>query len=101
MGSYAKASPCEHCDVPQTTIEPILLREATVLGIPARFNTEFLSMIQDSDGVTSTLRDLLSGKSYAIRSKFLVGGDGGRSAIVEQLKIPMLSAPGQGIAINV
>ena len=101
MGAASKATPCDYCDVPQTILEPILLREATVLGTPARFNTEFLSFIQDSEGVTSTLKDLLSSRTYTVRSRILVGGDGGRSVIAEQLQIPMVKEPGQGLATNV
>ena len=82
-------------------MEPILLREATVRGVPARFNTEFLSFTQDPEGVTTTLRDTLTKMTYIVRSRFLVGGDGGRSKIIEQLQIPMLAEPAQGIAVNV
>ena len=81
-------------------MEPILLREATVQGVPTRFNTEFVSFVQDADGVTTTVKDLLLNQNYKIRSKFLVGCDGGRSQIVEQLQIPMLTEPGQGTAVN-
>ena len=82
-------------------MEPILLREATVRGVPTRYNTEFLSFSQDVDGVMTTVRDSITRITYKVRSKFLVGGDGGRSKIIEHLQIPMLAEPAQGIAINV
>ena len=81
-------------------MEPILLREATVRGVITNFNTEFQLFIQDTDGITTTVKDIISNNVYQIRSKFLVGCDGGRSEIAKQLQIPMLTQPGQGIAIN-
>ncbi len=85
---YALASPCLHIDLPQTYFEPILVRAAGERGSRLRFNTEFLSFEQDADGVTATVQDRLDGSSYAIRAKYLVGADGGRSVIAEQLGLP-------------
>ena len=39
---------------------------------------------QDDDGVTATVRDRLSGATYEIRAKYLIGADGGRSKVAEQ-----------------
>ena len=85
---YALASPCLHIDLPQTYFEPILVRAAGERGSRLRFNTEFLSFEQDADGVTATVQDRLDGSTYEIRAKYLVGADGGRSVIAEQLGLP-------------
>ena len=88
LADYTLASPCLHIDLPQTYFEPILVRAAAERGSRMRFNTEFLSFEQDSDGVTATVQDRLSGSTYEIRAKYLLAGDGGRSVIAEQLGLP-------------
>ena len=35
------------------------------------------------DGVTTTLRDRLSGREFEVRSKYLVGADGGNSLVAD------------------
>jgi 2,4-dichlorophenol 6-monooxygenase len=85
---YALASPCSHIDLPQTLLEPILVRAAGERGAKLRFDTELLSFVQDADGVTSTVRDRVGGTTYEIRSKYLLGADGGRSVVAAQLELP-------------
>ena len=82
-------------------MEPILVKDATTRGAKIRFDTEFVTFTQDGDSVTSTLRDLVTGTEYQVKSRYLVGADGGRSTIVEQLKIPLDIKPDGGVAINV
>jgi 2,4-dichlorophenol 6-monooxygenase len=85
---YQLASPCLICDIPQTYLEPILVKNATARGTQTRFSTEYLSHAQDDDGVTTTVRDRLTGATYAIRSKYLIGADGARSLVAEHLGLP-------------
>lgn len=82
-GDYRLASPCLTVDIPQTYLEPILVRNATVRGTQTRFSTEYLSHTQDADGVTVRACDRLTGHEYTIRAKYLVGADGARSKIAE------------------
>jgi len=89
---YTMASPTKNCDIPQDLLEPILLARAAKLGSKVRFNTEFISFVQDAEGVTSTVTDLISGEQYTIRSKYLIGADGGRSKVAEQAQLPMEGA---------
>src|SRR3954466_5900286 len=49
---YRLASPCLTVDIPQTYLEPILVRNATQRGTQTRFSSEYLSHAQDTDGVT-------------------------------------------------
>ena len=86
---YTMASPTSNCDIPQDLLEPILLTRAAKLGSKVRFNTEFISFVQDADGVTTTVQDRVSGEQYTIRSKYLVGADGGRSKVAELAGLPM------------
>ena len=89
LADYTLASPCKHHDIPQTFMEPILLSHASVRGTRVRFDTEYLTLEQDTDGVTATVRDRLSDGTYEIRAKYLVGADGGRSKIAEDIGLPM------------
>ena len=85
---YQLASPCLICDIPQTYLEPILVKNATARGTQTRFSTEYLSHEQDDHGVTTTVRDRLTGATYAIRSRYLIGADGARSLVAEHIGLP-------------
>jgi 2,4-dichlorophenol 6-monooxygenase len=85
---YQLASPCLICDIPQTYLEPILVKNATARGTQTRFSTEYLSHTQDDSGVTTTVRDRLTGASYSIRSRYLIGADGARSLVAEHIALP-------------
>lgn len=89
MADYTLASPARICDCPQTLLEPILLGQAAANGSRVRFNTEYLSLEQDTDGVTATARDRVSGNIYQIRARYLLGADGGRSIIARDIGLPM------------
>ncbi|MFI1367081.1 FAD-dependent oxidoreductase [Streptomyces griseochromogenes] len=85
---YAAKSPCEMIDLPQTYLEPILVNNAAARGAKVRFDTEFLSFTQDENGVTALLRDRVRGDEFTVRARYLIGADGGRSAVAEQLGLP-------------
>jgi len=86
---YQLASPSLTCDIPQTYLEPILVKNATVRGTEARFSTEYLSHEQDADGVDVKVRDRLTGSVYTIRTKYLIGADGARSMVAADIGLPM------------
>ncbi|KAL2855264.1 FAD binding domain-containing protein [Aspergillus pseudodeflectus] len=95
-------SPCSPVDLPQTLLEPVLVRHAAQRGFATRFNTELLSFENGQDGViTATVYDKLSSLEYKIRTKYLFGADGARSQVVKQLGLPLSIKPSQGLAINV
>ncbi len=86
---YQLASPCLPVDIPQTYLEPILVRSATERGTQTRFSTEYLGHRQDADGVDVLVRDRLNGHSYTIRAGYLIGADGARSRVASELELPM------------
>jgi 2-polyprenyl-6-methoxyphenol hydroxylase-like FAD-dependent oxidoreductase len=100
---YKDASPCAPMDLPQTLLEPILVRKATMNGFICRFNTEFLSFKENSENATVDVRvkDLIFQHVYTIRCKYLFGADGARSRIIDQLGLPLIKRPGGGLAWNV
>ena len=96
------ASPCRHVDLPQTELEPILVRRATHAGWKICFNTTFVAIREStSDQVTSELRDNVTNTTYLIQSRFLFGCDGARSQVVRELQLPLIKQPHQGVATNV
>ena len=86
---YSLSSPCGMADLPQNLLEPVLLGNAAGRGTRARFDTEYVSLVQDENGVTATLQDRLSGDTYQIRARYLIGADGGRSKVAEDIRLPM------------
>jgi 2,4-dichlorophenol 6-monooxygenase len=85
---YTLASPSDNCDLPQTLFEPILIGHAAERGSRVRFDTEYLRLVQDDDGVTVAVRDRVSGHTYTIRAKYVVGADGGRSQVAKDIDLP-------------
>ena len=88
-GDYLQASPCGLVDIIQPKIEPILHKNAAERGASFAFNTEYLKFEEDADGVTVFLRERLTGREYTVRARYLVGADGARSSISEQIELPI------------
>ena len=95
------SSPCHMNDLPQTFMEPILYSTACKRGTQSRMSTEYLSHLQDSEGVTATLRDRLSGREFEVRAKYLVGADGGNSLVAEHAGLPIEGQMGVGGSMNI
>ena len=57
--------------------------------------------MQDAEGVTTTCRDRLTGKDVTIRSKYLVGADGGNSLVAEHAGLPFEGKMGVGGSMNI
>jgi 2,4-dichlorophenol 6-monooxygenase len=89
IGDYLTGSPCPLLDIPQPYLEPVLINNAAARGARFAFNTEYLGHVQDGTGVTVELRDIATGREYTMRARYLIGADGGRSRIVEELGLPM------------
>jgi 2,4-dichlorophenol 6-monooxygenase len=89
---YQLASPCLICDIPQTYLEPILVRNAAARGTQTRFSTEYVSLKQDDSGVDVLVRDRLTGEEYTIRAKYVIGADGARSQVAEDIGLPFEGA---------
>jgi 2,4-dichlorophenol 6-monooxygenase len=98
---YELASPTSICDLPQNLLEPILIEAAGRRGTTLRFNTEFMDLEQDDDGVTAIVKDRISGENYRIRAKYLIGADGGRSRVAEVIGLPMEGQMGRAGSMNI
>ena len=86
---YELASAASMCDIPQTYLEPILVKNATTRGTQTRFSTEYVSHVQDAHGVTVRVLDRLTGAEFSIRAKYLIGADGARSQVAADIGLPM------------
>ena len=81
---YVAASPSSMCNISQHKLEPIILEAATKHGADIRFNEELIDLQQDRDGVSARILNRTTGKEREIRSKYLIGADGGRSLVASQ-----------------
>ncbi|MEL7099120.1 MAG: FAD-dependent monooxygenase [Pseudomonadota bacterium] len=98
---HALSSPCHMNDLPQTFMEPILFTTAAKRGAQTRMSTEYVSHVQDADGVTATLHDRLSGRDFEVRAKYLVGADGGNSLVAQNEGLPIEGTMGVGGSMNI
>ncbi|KAF2863560.1 hypothetical protein K470DRAFT_280173 [Piedraia hortae CBS 480.64] len=89
-------TPCEFIDLPQSLLEPILLRRATSTGWKLRFNTAFLHFERREEGFVSEVYDSMLQQRYKIKSKYLFGCDGSGSRLVAQLALPLRQGPEAG-----
>lgn len=96
---YRTGSPCPMLDIPQPQLEPVLVDASASRGASYSFNTEYLSHVQDPDGVTTVVRDRLSGHQYTIRSKYLVGADGANSQIANDIGLPIEGRMGRAASM--
>jgi len=74
--------------IPQTTTERLLTEHATEVGVEIRRGAELVGLSQDDDGVTAELTD-----GTQLRSRYLVGCDGGRSSVRKLLGIGFPGEP--------
>src|SRR5580698_5057827 len=81
---YRKASPEPMANCPQTVLEPMLLEAARDLGADIRFGWEFVGLEQDTEGVTSVIRQRDGEAPLTVRSRYVVGADGARSRVLAQ-----------------
>jgi 2,4-dichlorophenol 6-monooxygenase len=95
------SSPTQMNDLPQTFMEPLLFKTACSRGTQSRMSTEYLSHVQDGDGVTTTCLDRLTGKECTVRSKYLVGADGGNSKVAEHAGLAFEGKMGVAGSMNI
>jgi len=80
--------------VSQVVLEPVLksfLDEDPLVDV--RFGWEFVSFVEDADGVTVTLRNSETKEEEQVRCQFLAGCDGGSSKVRKQLGIGLSGTP--------
>lgn len=93
FGDYLKSSPCTMLDLPQSILEPILINAAAKAGAQFSFNTEYLDHRQDEAGVTVRLRNRISDHIFSQRAQFLVGADGAKSKVAQDIGLEVSGLP--------
>src|SRR6476620_4985201 len=74
--------------IPQTTTDRLLAEHAAEVGAEIRRGSELVGLSQDDDGVTVELAD-----GTQLRSRYLVGCDGGRSTVRKLLGVAFPGEP--------
>ncbi|MFF3852663.1 rifampin monooxygenase [Micromonospora sp. NPDC002575] len=74
--------------IPQTTTDRLLAERAAELGVEMRRGGELVGLSQDDHGVTAELAD-----GTRLRSRYLVGCDGGRSTVRKLLGVGFPGEP--------
>jgi rifampicin monooxygenase len=74
--------------IPQNITDRLLAERAVELGSEIRRGCELVGLSQDDDGVTAELAD-----GTQLRSRYLVGCDGGRSTVRKQLGVGFPGEP--------
>jgi 2,4-dichlorophenol 6-monooxygenase len=95
------SSPTKMNDLPQTFMEPLLFKTACARGTEARMSTEYLSHTQTDEGVLTRCRDRLSGEEFTVRSKYLIGADGGNSKVAKDAGLPFEGQMGVRGSMNI
>ena len=98
---HIMSSPTKMNDLPQTFMEPLLYKTACSRGAQGRMSCEYLSHVQDKDGVTVTCYDRLTDKNFTVHAKYLVGCDGGNSLVAEHAGLPLEGKMGVGGSMNI
>jgi 2-polyprenyl-6-methoxyphenol hydroxylase-like FAD-dependent oxidoreductase len=75
---------------PQNRLEPLLRSAAQQRGADVRYSNELQSFSQDDAGVTATVEERSTGRSYTVRPDYLAACDGAKSPIREELGIKPL-----------
>lgn len=86
-GHYESCSPCEMTDLPQSYLEPVLVEEGKKYGVQYQFYTEFVSFEQSDQFVETVIRDRANNVTRKVRSIYLIGADGARSSVLDQMGI--------------
>lgn len=94
-GDYLRASPSRMADVPQPQLEGLLVSAAAAHGAHFRFETEYVSHVQDVDGVTVRLLDRRRDDFFELRARYLLGADGAKSQVAADIGLPFEGETGR------
>ena len=82
---YLLASPSANYNLGQHNLEPLVLATARNRGADVRFSQELVSIAQTPDGVIARVLDRKHGEQYEVHAAYLIGADGGRSRVAEEV----------------
>lgn len=94
LSDYAAASPIAGMNIPQHVMEPALLAAAREKGVEVRYRHELVHIEQTEDEVVSRIRNRDTGEEYLVRSRYVIGADGGNSRVAELLGFQFVGEAG-------
>jgi 2-polyprenyl-6-methoxyphenol hydroxylase-like FAD-dependent oxidoreductase len=95
-------SPQKRERVPQDMFDPILQRFARSFPhVTLRYNAELTSFEETANGVHAQVRNIMTGAIEVLEADYMVGTDGGASAVRESLAIAMSGNPALTYTTNV
>ena len=97
LGLSRTVSPTDLVTAPQDYLEPILLDHFHDVGGESRFGTELLSFSMDDELVRAELRSPDTRDRYQVRARYIVGADGRRSLVRDQLGIELAPLGMEGV----
>ncbi|KAH9904076.1 FAD-binding monooxygenase-like protein [Xylariomycetidae sp. FL2044] len=100
-GLLTSVSPGAGQFVTQDMVEPVLVKAARERGVDVRFYTECITVGQDGEGVTVTLKDRASGAVSMVQADYLIAADGAKSPIRASLNIPTTGRGTMGHLLNI
>ncbi len=81
-------------NISQHRLEPLLAGEVAAMpAVDLRYRTEWVSSDQGADGVTSVVRNLDTGETEEIASRYVLAADGAGSNVRSSLGIDMIGPP--------
>lgn len=88
--------------IPQYKLEAVLLEHARSLpSVEVRFGEEYLGFSQDHTGVQVRIRDLANEREYTADADYLIGADGARSLVRDQIGARMIGTYGLSRNYNI
>ena len=88
--------------IPQYKVEAVMRDHAATLpAVDLRFGCEYLGFEQDDDGVTVRYREIASGETHTLRAAYLIGADGARSRVRDDIGAKMVGTYGLSRNYNI
>lgn len=85
LAPLGENNPLYTLPVPQTRLTELLTQRAAELGVRVRYGHELTGFVQDDEAVTAEITGPEG--PYRIRTRYLVGADGGRSVVRKRASI--------------
>lgn len=88
--------------IPQYKVEAIMREHAASLGpVTISYSAEYLEFEQDEAEVRVTYRDLATGEQHGVRARYLIGADGARSKVRDDIGAKMVGTYGLSRNYNI
>ena len=88
--------------IPQYKLEDVLRAHALTLPtVEFRYNAEYLDFTQNESGVETRYRDATTGEIRQLRTRFLIGADGARSKVRDDIGAQMVGTYGLSRNYNI